>query len=88
MKKPTSFRNSLFFLLGALIYSLFFWLSKGNDARVYGAILTALACYIVYKITHPSSHKHERVCPSDVIYMGIGVIFNSFSGGFPLGGYL
>jgi membrane associated rhomboid family serine protease len=46
-KEKGTFRNSLFFLLGALIYSLLFWLSGKNHAHVFGTIVTALACYLI-----------------------------------------
>jgi uncharacterized membrane protein YfcA len=82
-KKQGTFRNSLFFLLGILIFSFLFWLAEKNYAHVFGSILVVLLCYLLYKNKHSHSSLKERITTNDVTYICIGVIFDSFSGGFP-----
>ncbi len=82
-KQKGTFRNSFFFLLGVCIYSLLFWLSGENYAHVFGAIIIALACYLIYILSIHSRSEPKLLKPRDVIYFCVGVIFDSFSGGFP-----
>jgi len=82
-KEKGAFRNSLFFLVGVFIYSLLFWLSGRNYAHVFGAILIALICYLIYIFGTQSRSGFQLIKPRDVIYFSIGVVFDSFSNGFP-----
>lgn len=82
-KGKNTFRNSFFFLLGVCIYSLLFWLSGKNYAHVFGVILIALVCYLIYTASLQLRVESGLVKPRDIIYLCIGVIFDSFSGGFP-----
>ncbi len=83
IKKENTFRNSMFFLIGVLIYSFLFWLSGQNYIHVFGSILTALGCYLLYQVAPQSKPKKEKINSRDVIYICIGIIFDSFSSGFP-----
>ena len=82
-KEKGTFRNGFFFLLGVFIYSLLFWLSGRNYAHVFGAVLTALIGYLIYMLGTQPRPVFKIMKPIDVVYFGIGVIFDSFSGGFP-----
>ena len=82
-KTKKNFRNSLFFLLGVFAYSLLFWLSGGNYAHVFATILIALSCYLIYIISIEPRSESKLVKPQDIIYLCIGAVFDSFSGGFP-----
>ena len=82
-KEKGTFRNGFFFLLGVCVYSLLFWLSGKNYAHVFGAILVGLVCYIVYMTNMHPRQESKLVKPRDVMYLCIGVVFDSFSGGFP-----
>lgn len=84
-KKKGSFRHGLFFLIGALIYSLFFWLTGKNIPHVLGMVVIALACYILYQINYKAHSEKAMIKAQDVIYMCIGVVFDSLSGAFPFG---
>ncbi len=82
-KQKSTFSNSFFFLLGVCIYSFLFWISGKNYAHVFGAILIALVCYLIYILNSQSHTQSDLVKPRDVISLCIGVVFDSFSGGFP-----
>ncbi|MBS0620995.1 MAG: hypothetical protein JSS61_06015 [Verrucomicrobia bacterium] len=84
-KKKSSFRSGLFFLVGVLVYSLFFWLTGKNVTHVFGMIIVALACYILYQLNYRARSEKAPIQPKDVIYMCIGVVFDSLSGAFPFG---
>lgn len=81
-KRKSSSRDGLFFLLGAIVYSLLFWLLGKNHAHAYGAIQVSLLAYLIYKLTCHHS-KTEFIKPRDVIYMCVGIVLDSFYGGFP-----
>jgi uncharacterized membrane protein len=83
MSKQPTFRNGLFFLIGVLIYSFFFWITDRNYVHVFGILLIALCCAILYKIEYKTSSTKERIKTKDIIYICIGIIFDSFSSGFP-----
>jgi membrane associated rhomboid family serine protease len=85
IKKNGSFKNSLFFLLGALIYSFFYWITDHNFAQVFGLILVALACFILYRIEHKERSGREWIQTESIISMCAGVIFDSLSSGVPFG---
>ncbi|MBY0530220.1 MAG: hypothetical protein K2P51_08570 [Rhabdochlamydiaceae bacterium] len=80
-KNRNTFKNSLLFLLGAMIYSFLYWATGKNQAHVFGMLLLVLACNILYVI----KHQKERVKTESVICMCAGVIFDSLSSGFPFG---
>jgi hypothetical protein len=83
-KQKGSFRNALFFLLGTLVYSFFYWQTDHNHAHVFGMILVALACCILCKMKSKKEPKKEWIKTEDVIYMCFGVIFDSLlSSAFP-----
>jgi hypothetical protein len=82
-KKKGTFRNSFFFLLGVLIYSLLFWLTGKNYTQVFGAVLVGLMCYQIYLLSFQKRLEAESIKPKDVIFLCVGIIFDSFSGGFP-----
>lgn len=84
MEKGT-FKNSLFFLLGAFIYSFFYWVTGHNQAHVFGMILVTLACFILYKIECKAIRKQEWIKTESVISMCAGAIFDSLSSAFPFG---
>ncbi len=81
-KSKGSFRQSCFFLVGALVYSLFLWITK-SIIHVYAMILVGLACNILYKMDHKMSSQKEWIKTKDVIYMCVGVVFDSLCDGFP-----
>lgn len=81
-KKKGSFKNSLFFLVGVLVYSLLYWITGHNYAHVFGMLIIALACYILYKL---ESGTKAWIQTEHVIAMCFGVIFDSLSNGFPFG---
>ncbi len=81
MRKKEPWKNSLFFLLGALIYSFFYWVTGHNHAHVFGMILVVLACDILYKM----GNQRGQIKTESVIYMCAGAIFDSLSSGFPFG---
>lgn len=83
MKKKGSKRNALFFLVGLLLYSILYWITV-DPVQVFGMILIALGCYILYKLEHKSSSPKELVKTKDVIYMCAGIVFDSLINGFPL----
>ncbi len=82
-KKTGSFRNGFFFLLGVVTYSFFFWITEKNTAQVFGMILVALACNILYKMDHKMPVEKEWIKTRDVIYLCVGAVFDSLSNGFP-----
>jgi hypothetical protein len=82
-KGKSSFRNSFFFLLGVLVYSFLFWLSGKNHAHAFGALIVVLMGYLIYPRSIGPNINSARVWPRDVVYLCIGVVFDSFSGGFP-----
>lgn len=81
-KKNGKWRNGLFYLIGIVIYSLFFWIT-GSYAQVFGMILIALVCNILYKMDHKMPPEKEWIKTKDIIYMCVGAVFSSLSGGFP-----
>ncbi|MBS0620425.1 MAG: hypothetical protein JSS61_03090 [Verrucomicrobia bacterium] len=81
-KKNGSFRHSAFFLLGALLYSFFYWLTGKNYAHVFGILLLILGCRILQKLSNRDEGKIQSM---DVTYMCVGAIFDSLSYGFPFG---
>lgn len=84
-KKKGTFKNSLFFLFGALIYSFFYWVTDHNYAHVFGMIVTALGCYILYKVEYKKNPNTEWIKTENIISMCFGIIFDSLSSGFPFG---
>lgn len=82
-KEKNTFNNGLFFLIGVLVYSLLFWLSGQNHAHVFGAILTLLLSYLIYMLRAQPYSKFKLMQPIESVYFCIGVVFDSFSGGFP-----
>jgi len=82
-KEKGTFRQSLFFLAGVLTYSLLFWLSGRNHAHTFGAILTALIGYLIYMFGVQPRPRFKLMNPRDAAAFCIGVVFDSFSGGFP-----
>jgi hypothetical protein len=82
-KEKSTFRNGLFFLVGVFVYSLLFWLSGKNYAHVFGTILTALIGYLIYMLGIQPRPEFKLMKPRDMVYFCIGVVFDSFSGGFP-----
>jgi len=84
-KKKTTWNNSLFFLLGALIYSFFYWITDRNFVHVFGMILILLACYILYTIECIDRPLVKWVKTESIICMCAGVVFDSLSSGFPFG---
>ena len=59
-KKKGSFRYSLFFLIGAFGYSFLYWIVEGNFAHVFGIILVALVCYILYKAKLQNTGRERK----------------------------
>lgn len=84
-KRKGSFKDCLFFLLGALVYSFFFWSTGHNYAHTFGIIFIVLACYILYKIDRKREAGKEWITTRSVISMCAGAIFDSLSSGFPFG---
>jgi hypothetical protein len=82
-KKKGTFKNSLFFLVGALTYSFLYWITAHNYAHVFGIILIVLACFILKKME--KNQSPEWLKTESLICMSAGVIFDSLSSGFPFG---
>jgi hypothetical protein len=80
-KNQKAFKNSLFFLLGAVTYSFLYWVTEHNQAHVFGMLLIVLACDILYVI----KYQKEWIKTESVICMCAGAIFDSLSYGFPFG---
>lgn len=85
MKKKVSFKRVLFFLIGAFTYSFFYWATAHNYVQVFGMILIAVACYIIYLIDIRRISGREWIRPTHVICMCAGAIFDSLSSAFPFG---
>jgi hypothetical protein len=84
-KKKGSFRNYLFFLIGIFTYSFFYWVTDHNYAHVFGMILVALVCYLIYLIECRKTAEKEQLKPESIIYMCAGAIFDSLISAFPFG---
>lgn len=82
MRKKITPRNGLFILLGILIFSFFFWITKGNYIQVYGMILIGLICNVLYKIDHKMIQKKEWINTIDIIHMCVGAVLSSLMEGF------
>ncbi len=82
-KKKGSYKNVLFFFLGALIYSFLFWFADYDSTQVFGMILIALLCYVLHKVEYKKNFGPELIKTESVISMCAGVIFDSLAGGFP-----
>ena len=82
-KKKGSWRNSVFFLAGYLIFSFFFWITDKNLTHVFAMILVGLSCYILHKIDDKNLSAKEPIKAKDIMYMSVEAILSSLSGGFP-----
>lgn len=82
-KAKHSFRYGNFLVLGCLVYSFFFWITDRNFAHVFGMILVALCCNILYKMDYKMPPQKEWIKTKDIIYMCGGAILSSLMDGFP-----
>jgi uncharacterized membrane protein YfcA len=83
MNKKTGFRNGIFFLIGALLFSITFRIAESDYAHVFGVFLLGICAYMAHLLVQKEKAKNYKINPMDVTYMCIGVVFDSFSQGFP-----
>lgn len=82
-KQKGSWRNTFFYLIGTLLYSLIFWFAKKNDIGALLLIILGMSCVLLYKMDSKAHSKSEHLKTKDIIYMCAGVAFDFLIGGYP-----
>lgn len=81
-KQKGSWRNSSFFLIGSLLYSLIFWFAKKDIVVALLLIILGMLCTVLYWLS--SSHSGKKFTKTkDILYINFGIITNALLGGFP-----
>jgi phosphotransferase system glucose/maltose/N-acetylglucosamine-specific IIC component len=80
-KRKEAWRHCWFFLIGVLLYSGVFVLTNRMHIQTFGVFIVGLIGYLI--CLHEREQKQRWLRPKDVVYVCIGIVFDSLSGGFP-----